>query len=52
MKNITYSPNPVDILSFDKDFLECDIAQGLIFRTKRSKKSIILQWTLILITNT
>ena len=29
------SPNPVDIL-FDNIFLECDIAQGLIFRGKRS----------------
>ena len=30
------SPNPVDILSFDNIFLECDIAQGMIFRGKRS----------------
>ena len=30
------SPNPVDILSFDKIFLECNIAQGMIFRGKRS----------------
>ena len=30
------SPNPVDILSFDNIFLECDIARGLIFRGKRS----------------
>ena len=29
------SPNPVDILSFDNFFLECDIAQGMIFRGKR-----------------
>ena len=28
------SPNPVDNLSFD--FLECNIAQGMIFRGKRS----------------
>ena len=25
------SPNPVDILSFDNNVLECDIAQGMIF---------------------
>ena len=30
------SPNPVDILSFDKIFLECDIAQGMIFKGNRS----------------
>ena len=30
------SPNPVDILSFDNIFLECDIAQGMIFKGKRS----------------
>ena len=28
--------NPVDILSFDNIFLECDIAQGIIFGGKRS----------------
>ena len=28
------SPNPVDILSFDNIFLECDVAQGMIFRGK------------------
>ena len=26
------SDNPVDILSFDNFFLECDIAQGMIFK--------------------
>ena len=31
------SPNPVDILLFDNFFLECDIAQGLIFKGKRSR---------------
>ena len=31
------SPNPVDILSFDDIFLECDIAQGTIFKGKRSR---------------
>ena len=30
------SPNPVDILSFDHFFLECNIAQGMIFKGKRS----------------
>ena len=30
------SPNPVDILSFDNFFLDCDIAQGMIFKGKRS----------------
>ena len=30
------SPNPVDILSFDKVFIHSDIAQGLIFKGKRS----------------
>ena len=30
------SPNPVDILSFDKIFIHTDIAQGMIFKGKRS----------------
>ena len=30
------SPNPVDILSIDNIFIECDIAQGKIYRGKRS----------------
>ena len=30
------SPNPVNFLSFDNIFLECNIAQGMIFRGKRS----------------
>ena len=30
------SPNPVDNLSFDNIFLECDIAQGMIFKGERS----------------
>ena len=29
-------PNPIDFLSFDNVFLECDIAQGMIFKRKRS----------------
>ena len=32
------SPNPVDILSFDNIFLECNIAQGMNFKGKRSGK--------------
>ena len=30
------SDNPVDILSFDNIFLECNIAKGIIFKGKRS----------------
>ena len=30
------SPKPVDILSFDNIFIECDIAQGMIFNGKRT----------------
>ena len=30
------SDNPIDILSFDNIFIECDIAQGMIFKGKRS----------------
>ena len=30
------SDNPVDILSFDNIFIECDIAQGMIFKGKRT----------------
>ena len=30
------SQNPVDILGCDNNFLECDIAQGMIFKGKRS----------------
>ena len=30
------SPNPVDILSFDNLFIECDIAQGMIFKGRRT----------------
>ena len=35
-KEYNLSPNPVDTLSFDNIFLECDIAQGMIFKRKRS----------------
>ena len=30
------SPKPVDILSFDNIFIECDIAQSMIFKGKRT----------------
>ena len=30
------SPNPVDIISFDNIFIECDIANGMIFKGKRT----------------
>ena len=35
-KEYNLSPNPVDILSFDNIFIECDIAQGMIFKGKRT----------------
>ena len=35
-KEYNLSDNPVDILSFDNIFIECDIARGMIFRGKRS----------------
>ena len=38
------SDNPVDILSFDNIFIETDIAQGVIFRRKRS--GIIFNFTM------
>ena len=38
------SPNPVDILSFDNIFIETDIAQGMIFKGKRT--GIIHNWTM------
>ena len=38
------STNPVDILSFDNIFLECDIAHGKIFKSRKSK--IIHNWTM------
>ena len=30
------SPNPVEIISFDNIFIECDIARGMIFKGKRT----------------
>ena len=38
------SDNPVDVLSFDKNFLECEIARGMLFRGNRS--NIIHNWTM------
>ena len=38
------SANPVDILSFDNIFRECDIAQGMIFKGRKS--NIIHNWTM------
>ena len=35
-KEYSLSPNIVDIISFHNNFIECDIAQGMIFRGKRS----------------
>ena len=43
-KQYNLSPNPVDILSFDIIFLECDIAEGMTFKQKRS--GILDNWTL------
>ena len=40
----TPSDHPVDILSFDNIFLECDIAQGMIFKGRKS--NIIHNWTM------
>ena len=38
-----FSPNPVDIISFDI-FIECNIARGMIYRGKQS--NIIHNWTM------
>ena len=43
-KKILLSGNPVDDLSFDKIFLECEIARGMLFRGKRS--NIFHNWTM------
>ena len=40
----TPSNNPVEIFSFDNIFLECDIAQGMIFRGRKS--NFIHNWTM------
>ena len=39
-----FLPNPVDIISFDNIFIECDIARGMIYRGKQS--NIIHNWTM------
>ena len=44
-KENNLSPNPVDILSSDNIFLECDVAQGMIYRGKKS--TIFHNWTMI-----
>ena len=36
-KEYNLSPNPVDILSFNIIFIECDITHGLILKGKRSR---------------
>ena len=41
------SPNPVDFLSFDNIFIECDIAQGMVYKGKRSGIFIIGRGPLI-----
>ena len=43
-KEYNPSPNPVDILSFNNIFIECDIAKGMIFKGKRSR--LIHNWTM------
>ena len=43
-KEYNLSPNPVEILSSDNIFLECDIAQGIISKGKRS--GIFHNWTM------
>ena len=39
-----FSPKPVDIISFDNIFIECDNARGMIYRGKQS--NIIHNWTM------
>ena len=46
------SPDPVDILSFDNIFIETDIAQGMIFKGRRTGIIHNFLWTLILVINT
>ena len=43
-KEYNLSDNPVDILSFDNIFIECDIAHGMIFKGRRSR--IIFNFTM------
>ena len=44
LKECNLSDNPVDILSVDNIFISTDIAQGMIFRVRRS--CIIHNWTM------
>ena len=39
-----FSPNPVDVISFDNIFIECDIARGMTYRGKQS--NINHNWTM------
>ena len=41
------SDNPVDILSFDNIFLECNISQVMLSEVDEVELFIILQWMLI-----
>ena len=45
------SSNPVDILSFDNNFIHTDIAQGWFLKVNDLEKFKILLWTLILVIN-
>ena len=40
-KEYNLSPNPVDILSFNNLFLECNFARGTIYNQKRSANSYL-----------
>ena len=44
LKEYNLSDHPVDILSFDNIFPQCDIAQGMIFKGR--KNNIIHNWTM------
>ena len=43
-KEYNISPKPVDILSFDSFFIECDIAKGMIFKGRKS--GFTQNWTM------
>ena len=43
-KDYNLLPNPVDFLSFDIIFIDCDFAKGMIYKQKRS--GIIHKWTM------
>ena len=52
-KEYNLSPNPVDFLSFDNIFLECDIAKGTIFKRRKVVSFTISLWTsrLVIVTS-